>query len=126
MAFTIAEINRNPGLLGNVTLGYRIYDTCDMLGGAFHAALSLVSGREEQLQLEESCVGSPPVLGIVGADSSTHSIAISSALGLYMVPMVSVLPEPIYHHQLSTSYLCPMSHCVKGGHNFLFLIAVSF
>uniref|UniRef100_A0A667X3V9 G-protein coupled receptors family 3 profile domain-containing protein n=1 Tax=Myripristis murdjan TaxID=586833 RepID=A0A667X3V9_9TELE len=88
MAFAIDEINRNSSLLPNVTLGYSIYDNCDTLGVAFRGALMLASGREEQL-LDENCLGSPPVLGIVGDSSSTSSIAISSVLGLYKMPMVS-------------------------------------
>ena len=91
MAFTISQINSNPSLLPNVTLGYSLYDTCYSLGVGFRAALSLVSGRENQFHLDESCVGSPPVLGIVGDSSSTHSIAISSVLGLYRMSMVSFL-----------------------------------
>nr|XP_043878355.1 extracellular calcium-sensing receptor-like [Solea senegalensis] len=89
MAFAIDEINRNSNLLPNVTLGYSLYDNCIKLGIAFRASLSLVSGQEEEVTLEENCVGTPPVLGIVGDSSSTRSIAISSLLGLYRVPMVS-------------------------------------
>ena len=89
MAFAIDEINRNPKLLPNVTLGYNIFDACYMLGVGFRAVMSLISGRKETFQLDESCVGSPPVLGIVGPSTSTNSIAISSVLGLYRVPMVS-------------------------------------
>ncbi|XP_051252468.1 extracellular calcium-sensing receptor-like isoform X2 [Dicentrarchus labrax] len=89
MAFAIDEINRNPNLLPNVTLGYSLYDNCVNLGIGFRAALSLVSGQEEQFILEETCEGSPPVLGVVGDSSSTRSIAISTVLGLYRVPMVS-------------------------------------
>ncbi|KAM4627570.1 extracellular calcium-sensing receptor-like [Polymixia lowei] len=89
MAFAIDEINRNSNLLPNVTLGYSLYDNCATLGVAFHAAWSLASGREEQFVLNTSCLGSPPVLGIVGDSYSTNSIAIASVLGLYKVPMVS-------------------------------------
>nr|XP_046245302.1 extracellular calcium-sensing receptor-like [Scatophagus argus] len=89
MAFAIDEINRNSNLLPNVTLGYSLYDNCADLGIGFRAALSLVSGQEEQFMLDETCVGIPPVVGIVGDSSSTRSIAISSVLGLYRVPMVS-------------------------------------
>uniref|UniRef100_A0A4W6BHV9 G-protein coupled receptors family 3 profile domain-containing protein n=1 Tax=Lates calcarifer TaxID=8187 RepID=A0A4W6BHV9_LATCA len=89
MAFTIDEINRNSNLLPNVTLGYSLYDNCVQLGVAFRAALSLASGQEEQVILHQSCEGSTPVLGIVGDSSSTRSIAISTVLGLYRVPMVS-------------------------------------
>ncbi|XP_022625390.1 extracellular calcium-sensing receptor-like [Seriola dumerili] len=89
MAFAIDEIKRNSHLLPNVTLGYSLYDNCLQLGIGFRAALSLTSGIEEQVTLHETCVGPPPVLGIVGDSSSTRSIAISNVLGLYRVPMVS-------------------------------------
>ncbi|XP_041796785.1 extracellular calcium-sensing receptor-like [Chelmon rostratus] len=89
MAFAIDEINRNSNLLPNVTLGYSLYDHCVKLGIGFRAALSLASGQEEQFILDETCVGAPPVLGIVGDCSSTRSIAISTVFGLYRVPMVS-------------------------------------
>ncbi|XP_042339366.1 extracellular calcium-sensing receptor-like, partial [Plectropomus leopardus] len=89
MVFAIEEINKNTNLLPNVTLGYSLYDSCNALGIGFRAALSLASGREEQIKLDENCTGNPPVVGIVGDASSTRSIAISSVLGLYRVPMVS-------------------------------------
>ncbi|KAF0029971.1 hypothetical protein F2P81_016702, partial [Scophthalmus maximus] len=89
MAFAIHEINRNSNLLPNVTLGYSLYDNCRTLGIGFRAALSLASGKEDQVTLHEPCVGTPPVLGIVGDSSSTRCIAISTVLGLYRVPMVS-------------------------------------
>ncbi|KAM6932229.1 extracellular calcium-sensing receptor-like [Lycodopsis pacificus] len=89
MAFAIDEINKNSYLLPNVTLGYSLYDNCGTLVIGFRAALSLASGREEQFILDDACVGTPPVLGVVGDSSSTRSIAISTVLGLYRVPMVS-------------------------------------
>ncbi|XP_055370106.1 extracellular calcium-sensing receptor-like [Betta splendens] len=89
MAFAIDEINRNSKLLPNVTLGYSLYDNCLQLGIGFRAALTLVS-EEQQVVLHETCVGMPPVLGIVGDSSSTRCIAISSVLGLYRVPMYNI------------------------------------
>ncbi|XP_073342541.1 extracellular calcium-sensing receptor-like [Pagrus major] len=89
MTFAIDEINRKANLLPNVTLGYSLYDNCYKLGIGFRAAMSLVSGQEEQFILDKTCVGTPPVIGIVGDSSSTSSIAISSVLGSYRVPMVS-------------------------------------
>ncbi|XP_073342626.1 extracellular calcium-sensing receptor-like [Pagrus major] len=89
MVFAIDEINRNSNLLPNVTLGYSLYDNCIKLRIGFPAAMSLVSGQEEQFILDKTCVGTPPVIGIVGDPSSTSSIAISSVLGSYRVPMVS-------------------------------------
>eukprot|EP00063_Salmo_salar_P065465 XP_014040300.1 PREDICTED: extracellular calcium-sensing receptor-like [Salmo salar] len=89
MAFAVDEINRNPDLLPNIKLGYQLYDDCQKLGVSLRAAMSLASGREKEFLLDETCSGSPPVLGIVGDPGSTNSIAISSVLGLFRVPMVS-------------------------------------
>ncbi|CAL8334800.1 unnamed protein product [Boreogadus saida] len=89
MAFAVDEINRNSKLLPNISLGYSLYDSCSDLGISFRAALSMTSGRGEPFQLNESCYGYPPVLAIVGDSSSTRSIAISSIVSLYRLPMVS-------------------------------------
>ncbi|XP_034460679.1 extracellular calcium-sensing receptor-like [Hippoglossus hippoglossus] len=89
MAFAIDEINRNSNLLPNVTLGYSLYDNCRRLGIGFSAAMFLANGQEERVTLHDTCVGAPPVLGVVGDSSSRRSIAISTVLGLYRVPMVS-------------------------------------
>lgn len=99
MAFAIDEINRNPNLLPNVTLGYSLYDNCTTLGISFRASLSMASGQEEQFRLDDTCVGNPPVLGIVGDSYSTFTIAMSSVMGLYKMPIVSfnTLKSLIFH-----------------------------
>ncbi len=91
MAFAIDEINKNSTLLPNVTLGYSLYDNCATLGIGFSAALSLASGQEEHFLLQEKCLGTPPVVGIVGDPFSTFSIATSNVLGLFKLPIVSSL-----------------------------------
>ncbi|MCI4378955.1 hypothetical protein PGIGA_G00222210 [Pangasianodon gigas] len=88
MVFAIDEINRNPNLLPNIMLGYHLYDNCVKLAVAFRAATALISGTDETTS-NLNCTSSPPVIGIVGDPGSTHSIAISSVLGLFRVPMVS-------------------------------------
>ena len=97
MIFAIEEINRNSNLLPNVTLGYTLYDNCGTLGIAFRASLSLVSGQEEQFILDGTCAGSPPVPGIVGDSYSTFTIAVSSVIGLYRLPLVSFLHFIFFH-----------------------------
>uniref|UniRef100_A0A8C6KDP8 Extracellular calcium-sensing receptor-like n=1 Tax=Nothobranchius furzeri TaxID=105023 RepID=A0A8C6KDP8_NOTFU len=89
MAFAIEEINENPNLLPDVTLGYSLYDNCATLVIGFSAAISLASGQEEQFVPQTGCFGSPPVLGIVGDSFSTFSIATSDVLGLFRLPIVS-------------------------------------
>lgn len=94
LVFAVDEINKNSNLLPNVALGYRLYDNCGALVIGFRAALALASGQEKQFQLQENCLGAPPVLGIVGDSYSTFSIASSNVLGLFRLPMVSNASEP--------------------------------
>ncbi|RXN09915.1 extracellular calcium-sensing receptor-like protein [Labeo rohita] len=88
MVFAISEINNNPSLLPNITLGYQIFDNCLRLGVAFRGAIALASGTKETVS-DLNCKGPPPVIGLIGDPGSTHSIAISSVLGLFRVPMIS-------------------------------------
>ncbi len=91
MAFAVDEINKSSKLLPNVTLGYSLSDNCGALVIGFSSALSLASGQEEQFLPQQNCLGSPPILGIVGDSPSTFSIATSNVLGLYKMPIVSFL-----------------------------------
>ena len=88
MVFAVAEINGDPGLLPNVTLGYSLYDTCLTLEMAFRAALASLSGREQRVTLLQGCAASPPALAVVGDPSSANSVAVSSLLSRFMVPLV--------------------------------------
>ena len=111
MAFAIDEINRNSNLLPNVTLGYSLYDNCANLGIGFSAALALVSDQENQFILDETCEGTPPVIGIVGGSSSTRAVAISNVLGLFSVPMVSYLP---YHLRIILNHFNLISDLISA------------
>ncbi|KAG2462794.1 CASR protein, partial [Polypterus senegalus] len=88
MAFAIEEINRDPTILPNITLGYRLFDNCMTLQVALRAATTLITGMDKVL-MESDCNGPPPVVAIIGDPLSSHSIAISRILGLFRLPMVS-------------------------------------
>uniref|UniRef100_A0A8C4SER9 Extracellular calcium-sensing receptor-like n=1 Tax=Erpetoichthys calabaricus TaxID=27687 RepID=A0A8C4SER9_ERPCA len=88
MVFAIEEINRDPTILPNITLGYRLFDNCMRLQVALRAATTLITGMNEVLT-ESDCKGPPPVVAVIGDPLSSHSIAISRILGLFHLPMVS-------------------------------------
>ncbi|XP_061073910.1 extracellular calcium-sensing receptor-like [Conger conger] len=88
MIFAVEEINRNPELLPNVTLGYALADTCLAEGTTLAAALGLVTGKDPVI-MRSRCGRTPEVPVIVGDARSSASIVIARTLGVFSIPMVS-------------------------------------
>ncbi|NWV01344.1 CASR protein, partial [Upupa epops] len=93
MIFAIEEINSSPNLLPNMTLGYRIFDTCNTVSKALEATLSFVAQNKiDSLNLDEFCNCSehiPSTIAVVGATGSGISTAVANLLGLFYIPQVS-------------------------------------
>ncbi|XP_007112232.1 extracellular calcium-sensing receptor [Physeter macrocephalus] len=93
MIFAIEEINSSPALLPNMTLGYRIFDTCNTVSKALEATLSFVAQNKiDSLNLDEFCNCSehiPSTIAVVGATGSGISTAVANLLGLFYIPQVS-------------------------------------
>ncbi|OCT72871.1 vomeronasal type-2 receptor 26 [Xenopus laevis] len=63
--FAVEEINKNPLLLPNVTLGYEIYDSCDYVSKSMEATLKLFSGRQDHVP-GYRCTTKGPLAGFIG------------------------------------------------------------
>ncbi|XP_048398178.1 extracellular calcium-sensing receptor-like [Stegostoma tigrinum] len=86
MIFAIEEINRNPKLLPNITLGYRIYDTCTMPLFSLKASFEFLNRGEDT---SSNCRISSTVSAVVGESGSSQSIAMATLFGPFSIPMVS-------------------------------------
>ncbi|XP_063061378.1 extracellular calcium-sensing receptor-like [Engraulis encrasicolus] len=90
MLFAIEEINQNPVLLPNLTLGYLAFDSCLAESTTVGAALAMVTGQEAVVVSGgASCRGGPQVPVIIGDARSSGSIAVARTLGIFDIPMVS-------------------------------------
>lgn len=92
MIFAIKEINRDGKLLPNITLGFKIYDSCSTPHQALKAAMELMgtetgSGLEGVTQTKGSCHGTVPA--VIGDGGSTQSLVVARFLGVFHVPQVS-------------------------------------
>ncbi|CAJ0965683.1 unnamed protein product [Ranitomeya imitator] len=85
--FTVEEINKNPDLFPNITLGFQIYDTCTVVRRAAEGTLWMLSGREPSVP-NYNC-GEGTLAGIVGDSGSTCSILMADILSLYRYPQIS-------------------------------------
>ncbi|XP_039478302.1 extracellular calcium-sensing receptor-like [Oreochromis aureus] len=85
MIFAINEINKNPHMLSNIKLGYKIYDNCGTMD-ILRAALTLLSGLNRELG-EDSCTET--VQAILGHSGSSPTIAIAQVVGRFHIPVIS-------------------------------------
>ncbi|XP_072895051.1 extracellular calcium-sensing receptor-like [Hemitrygon akajei] len=88
MIFAIEEINRSSVLLPNITLGYRIYDSCNLARLSIKAAFEMINGRDPTSQWN-SCLPRSIVPAIVAESGSSQSLAVAASIGPFQVPMVS-------------------------------------
>ncbi|XP_031754154.1 extracellular calcium-sensing receptor-like [Xenopus tropicalis] len=88
LIFAVEEINSDPELLPNITLGFQTFDTCNNVRGAAQGTLLMLSGGNEIVP-NYNCHLGAPLVGIIGESGSTRSILMAQILGLYRYPQIS-------------------------------------
>ncbi|XP_066469199.1 vomeronasal type-2 receptor 26-like [Tiliqua scincoides] len=86
--FAIHEINQNPRLLSNVSLGYNVYENYFNARLTYEAMTDLLPTGQKSLPNYTCGRRNKLVAVLEGADSAT-SRQISSMLGIYKIPQVS-------------------------------------
>ncbi|XP_029435602.1 extracellular calcium-sensing receptor-like [Rhinatrema bivittatum] len=87
MVFAIEEINRDPALLPNITLGFWVYDSCLLLQRALEGTLRILTGWEETVP-NYRCQKNQ-LAAVVGDAVSLSSIPMARLLGLFRYPQIS-------------------------------------
>ncbi|KAG7496991.1 extracellular calcium-sensing receptor-like [Solea senegalensis] len=87
MRLAVEEINQNPVLLPNHTLGYNIYDSCGYPLTGQRAVLSMLNGVSEENS--SVCPNASSLLAVIGAAGSAQSIVLSRILQPFRIPMIS-------------------------------------
>nr|XP_055030847.1 extracellular calcium-sensing receptor-like [Misgurnus anguillicaudatus] len=87
MIFAIEEINRNESLLPNVSIGYKIYDTCGSRLSSMSATMALLNGQE--FAAGGKCYGQSPIHAIIGETESSATVILSRTTGPFKIPVIS-------------------------------------
>ncbi|KAJ1167996.1 hypothetical protein NDU88_008378 [Pleurodeles waltl] len=80
--YAVEEINRNPVLLPNLTLGYHIFDSCDSEMKALQSTLSIMSQQNEAVP-NYRCQSEGALVGFIGDLSSSTTYSMAQLLALY-------------------------------------------
>uniref|UniRef100_A0A3B3HP43 Olfactory receptor C family, h1 n=1 Tax=Oryzias latipes TaxID=8090 RepID=A0A3B3HP43_ORYLA len=89
MMFAIEEINNSSSLLPNVSVGYKIFDSCGSTLSSTRAAMGLINGQERTFG--KTCSGQSTVHAIVGASKSSSTIVLSQIAGTFQIPVVNMI-----------------------------------
>ncbi|XP_043926776.1 extracellular calcium-sensing receptor-like [Protopterus annectens] len=85
MIYTTDEINQNPKILSNISLGFHVYDSCYSEVRAVEGSMLILSGKKEIVP-NYRCQSKPQLTAIIGDEASASSIPIARILGLYRYP----------------------------------------
>lgn len=85
--FAINEINKNPNVLPNVTLGYHVYDSCNDVSKAVQSALQILSGSGDTVP-NYSCRDQDKLAGVIGDQTSESSLHVFEILNIYRYTQV--------------------------------------
>ncbi|XP_053330110.1 vomeronasal type-2 receptor 26-like [Spea bombifrons] len=86
--FAINEINDNPELLPNISLGFHLYDSFLNEGKTVDAFLRILTGMDLRLP-NYRCTSQGRLVAVVGCASSRLSILVANAFGMYGYPQIS-------------------------------------
>ncbi|XP_056092308.1 extracellular calcium-sensing receptor-like [Rhinichthys klamathensis goyatoka] len=85
--FAIEEINQSESLLPNVSIGYRIYDSCGSRLSSMSATMALMNGPESSAG--DRCNGQSPIHAIIGETESSATVILSRTTGTFKIPVIS-------------------------------------
>ncbi|XP_073468406.1 vomeronasal type-2 receptor 26-like [Aquarana catesbeiana] len=86
--FAIDNINQDPDILPNITLGFHLYDSWLEPRKAAQSVLQILSGPNGTIP-NYSCKGQGKLAGVIGDHHSSTTIPIAQILGLYRYTQIS-------------------------------------
>ncbi|XP_022094810.1 metabotropic glutamate receptor 2-like [Acanthaster planci] len=93
MAYAVRQINNRSDILPNITLGFRIYDTCSREPTTVAHTTLFIPDASINLGATASCEDPfkewKPVIGVVGTEKSSTAKAAAQLLGVYKIPLLS-------------------------------------
>ncbi|XP_068957203.1 vomeronasal type-2 receptor 26-like [Petaurus breviceps papuanus] len=124
--FAVEEINKDPYLLANITLGFHIYNTYHSDERTLESSLRWLSGQG-QLIPNYSCWEQDKAVAIIGGATSALSVQMGTLLDLYKYLQITFGPyEPILSDKLKFPSLYQMAPRDSSLHKGLVRLMTHF
>ncbi|XP_075715689.1 extracellular calcium-sensing receptor-like [Rhinoderma darwinii] len=88
LLFTIEEVNRDPNILSNISLGFQMYDTCSIPHYELQGALQFLTDSSKTIT-DNHCTSRPLFSAVIGSIVSANSIILANVLGTFRYPQIS-------------------------------------
>ncbi|XP_032094505.1 vomeronasal type-2 receptor 26-like [Thamnophis elegans] len=107
LAFAIKEINENPQILPNLTLGSHIYNSNFIASGTYHASMEVFS-TQGKLIPNYKCETENNLVSVIGGPNSEVCIHMTAILSIYKIPQFTFgsasemnrKSQAIFYHQM--------------------------
>ncbi|XP_054850329.1 extracellular calcium-sensing receptor-like [Eublepharis macularius] len=91
MVYAVEELNQDPTILPNVTLGFQIFDSCQTVSRALLGTMRFLTGQQKAIP-NFRCQRHPLLAGIIAESGIVESRTIARLLDLNRYPQISYFP----------------------------------
>ncbi|XP_053216318.1 vomeronasal type-2 receptor 26-like [Podarcis raffonei] len=122
LVFAIKEINDNPKILPNVTLGFHIYDSYSDARMTYRSTLDLLFKRQRFVP-NYKCDTQKNLMAVIGGLTSDTSIQMADILSLYRAPQInSFLQGVSFNNSAGETVSFNDKREVRGGFDIMNLV----
>ncbi|XP_063158804.1 vomeronasal type-2 receptor 26-like [Candoia aspera] len=115
LAFAVKEINDNPHILPNVTLGFQIYNSHFSASWTYLASMELLS-TWKRLIPNFKCDSRNNAVAVIGGPNSNVCLHMAPILGIYKIPQLTYGSAPVLGYTSQDAFVQQMFP--RGTHQY--------
>ncbi|KAH0626262.1 hypothetical protein JD844_001157 [Phrynosoma platyrhinos] len=120
LAFAVKEINENPNILPNITLGFHIYDSYFNAKATYQNTINLLFSQKRTIP-NYKCDGQKNLEAVIGGLDSETSVYVATIVGIYKIPQIMYsLSTPDMSGEIQISSIYQM--VPNEGHQYIGMV----